>query len=401
MTNVILNGANGKMGQAVAALISESNDMRVIAGVDKAPDCIQNEFPVYCDMDRCSGADMIIDFSRPDALETNLAFAAERKLPIVIATTGFSAEEKQRISEASKIIPVFFAANMSLGVNLQMELSKSAAAFLGEGYDIEIVEKHHNQKVDAPSGTALAIADYINEAFTDKKAYVYGRHTKTEKRGREIGIHAVRGGTLSGEHSVMFIGTDEVIEINHSAQTRQIFALGALRAARFLSGKPAGLYNMNDIINECAVTNIYQDDGQAMITLADMPFSPCAIAGIFGDIARMNIRLDIISQTTPHDGKVSLSFSMPLSDIDGCTEVIKKHVNDGTKIITDTALSKLTIEGAGMQRQSGVAAALFSALADKDIGIHIITTSETKISFCVDSAKAHDAVAAVSEAFCL
>lgn len=401
MINVILNGANGKMGQAVCALISKTDDMRVVSGVDKVPDCIQNSFPVYMLIERCPSADMIIDFSRPDALTANLSFAVKQKLPIVIATTGFSAEEKRRIAEASKSIPVFLSANMSLGVNLQMELSKTAAAFLGEGYDIEIVEKHHNQKVDAPSGTALAIADYINEVFTDNKAYVYGRHTKTDRRGREIGIHAVRGGTLSGEHSVMFIGTDEVIEINHIAQTRQIFAIGAIRAARFLADKPAGLYNMNDLIHESAVTNIYQDDAQAVVTLADLPFSPKAIAEIFSDIAQKSIKLDIISQTSPDKGRASLSFSLPLSDIDKCVEVLNCHITKETRIITETALSKLTIEGEGMQRQSGVASRLFAALAKRDIEIHIITTSETKISFCVDSEKARDAVAAVSEEFCL
>jgi 4-hydroxy-tetrahydrodipicolinate reductase len=402
MINVILNGANGKMGQVIAGVIAKSNDIRVAAGVDKLPGSLQNCFPVYLNIDDCKeSADIIVDFSRPEALSANLAFAEKKGIPIVIATTGFSADEKSVIFEASRSIPVFFAANMSLGVNLQMELAKSAAAFLGEAYDIEIIEKHHNQKVDAPSGTAIAIAECINESFTNPKEYVYGRSSKTERRGREIGFHSVRGGTIPGDHSVLFIGTDEVIEINHSAQSRQIFAFGAVRAARFLYSKPAGLYNMSDIIAESAVTHIYQDDGQAMITLADFPFSPKDIAEVFNDIADKNVKLDIISQTSPHHGKVSLSFSMPLSDVNICKDVLKKHIKDDVKIITDTALSKLTVEGSGMQRQSGVASRLFGALADKDIGIYIITTSETKISFCVDSGKVKDAVSAVSTAFAL
>lgn len=402
MINVILNGANGKMGQVIAGVIAKADDIRVAAGVDKLPDCLQNNFPVYVNIGDCKeNADMIIDFSRPEALADNLAFAEKKGIPIVIATTGFSADEKRSIYEAARSIPVFFAANMSLGVNLQIELAKNAAAFLGEAYDIEIIEKHHNQKVDAPSGTALAIADSINESFTDPKEYVYGRSSKTERRGREIGFHSVRGGTIPGDHSVLFIGTDEVLEINHSAQSRQIFAFGAVRAARFLNGKPVGLYNMSDIIAESAVTHIYQDDGQAMITLAGFPFSPVDIAKVFNDIAEKNIKLDIISQTSPHHGKVNMSFSMPLSDVDVCKDVLKKHVKDDTKIITDTALSKLTVEGAGMQRQSGVASRLFGALAERDIGIYIITTSETKISFCVDSGKVKDAVSAVSAAFAL
>lgn len=402
MINVIINGANGKMGQVLAGIIAKTDDIKVAAGVDKFPDYQQNSFPVYLSLESCKeSADIIIDFSRPEALPANLSYAIEKHIPMVIATTGFSSEEKQQIYEASKYIPIFFAANMSLGVNLQMELAKSAAAFLGEAYDIEIIEKHHNQKVDSPSGTALAIADFINEAFADKKEYVYGRHSKTEKRAREIGIHAVRGGTVPGEHSVMFIGTDEIIEINHTAQSRHIFAFGAVRAARFIFGRSAGLYNMSDIIAESAVTHIYQDDGQAMATITHMPFSPSLIAQVFDDIAKKNIKIDIISQTSPHNGKVNLSFSMPAADISDCSELLQKYITDDTKISADTKLSKLTIEGPGMQRQSGVAARLFGSLAEKEIGIYIITTSETKISFCVDTAKAKDAVTAVSKAFSL
>lgn len=402
MLNVILNGANGKMGQAVAALAAKTDDIRVAAGVDKAASAIKNSFPVYSELDEVKeAADIIIDFSRPEALASNLNYALRRKLPLIIATTGLSPDEKAKVSEAAKHIPVFMSANMSLGVNLQMELSKVAAAFLGEAYDIEIIEKHHNQKVDSPSGTALAIADSINESFMQLKEYVFGRHSKTDKRGREIGIHAVRGGSITGEHSVLFIGSDEVLEISHCAQSRQIFAFGALRAARFMSAKPAGLYNMSDIINESAVTHIYSDGGQAMITMSDMPFSASAIADVFSDIAEKNIKIDIISQTSPRNGKVSLSFSMPHSDIKECASALKKHMYGDTKIITDESLTKLTVEGAGMQRQSGVAAKLFGALAEKEIGIYIITTSETKISFCVDSKKAKDAITVVSEAFSL
>jgi 4-hydroxy-tetrahydrodipicolinate reductase len=250
MINIIINGVNGKMGQVLALAASKTDDIRVAAGIDKVPDCVQNSFPVYMALNDCrEQADILIDFSRPDALLDNLLFAEEHKISVVIATTGFNEEEKKRINEASKCIPIFMAANMSLGVNLQMELAKNAAAFLGEAYDIEIIEKHHNQKVDSPSGTALAIADSINEAFTYPKDYVYGRHSKTERRGREIGIHAIRGGTLSGEHSVMFIGTDEVIEINHTALSRDVFGIGALKAAKYLYNKGPGLYGMNNIID--------------------------------------------------------------------------------------------------------------------------------------------------------
>ena len=251
MTRLIICGVNGKVGQVLADAADRTDGVEVVAGVDKFPDVIQNDFPVYRKIADCrEDAEIVIDFSRPEVLGEILAFVEEKQIPVVIATTGFSSKEKKRIAKAAKDVPVFFSANMSLGVNLQMNLAKKAAEFLGEDFDIEIVEKHHNQKVDAPSGTALAIAEYINEAFDDKKEFVNGRHTRTEKRGREIGLHAVRGGTITGDHTVMFIGEDEIIEINHFAQSKQIFANGALRAAAFVIGKPAGLYDMNDLIRD-------------------------------------------------------------------------------------------------------------------------------------------------------
>ena len=402
MTKIIISGANGKMGQVLKAAAATTDDMCVVAGIDKFPDTIKNSFTVFPTVFDCTEkADVIIDFSRPDALADNLSFAKQNGLSIVIATTGFNDEEKKMIKEASKDIPVFFSANMSLGVNLQMQLSKKAAAFLGESYDIEIVEKHHNQKEDAPSGTALAIADCINETFSEPKEYEFGRHTTTQKRGREIGLHAVRGGTISGEHCVLFIGTDEIIEINHIAQSKQIFAYGAIRAAKFIAGKPAGLYDMNDIIADSAVSNIYKDGGQAMVTITDFDFSPAAVAKVFDVIAEKGIKLDIISQTAPHNDQICLSFSMPRSDINACVEALKPYVTGAAEIIANDTLTKLTVEGAGMQRQSGVASRLFGALAEKNISIYIITTSETEISFCVDTNKAKDAISVVSEAFCL
>jgi 4-hydroxy-tetrahydrodipicolinate reductase len=322
-------------------------------------------------------------------------------MALIIATTGFSEEEKAQISETAEHMPVFMSANMSLGVSLQAELSKRAAECLGEAFDIEIIEQHHNQKVDAPSGTALTLAEAINEAFLDPKELLCGRCMRSQKRGREIGIHAVRGGTLAGEHSVLFLGPDEVLEIRHSAQSRQIFAYGALRAAQFMHGKPAGLYTMNDMISQSAITNIYKDDGQAMVTLSGMPASPSAIASVFEDVAAGGIKVDIISQTSPQDGILSLSFSLPREDLESCLRILKKFESGSTRVIATSSLSKLTVEGAGMQRQYGVASKLFGALAAKDIGIDIITTSETKISFCVHAASAAEAVNAVAEAFSL
>lgn len=402
MTSIIICGVNGKMGQTVARAVANTDDMFVSAGIDKMPDMITNDFPVYTDLSDCREiADVIIDFSRPDALDNNLRYALTHNIAIVIATTGFSAEEKVKIKNAATQIPVFFTANMSLGVNLQMELSRKAAAFLGEDCDIEIIEKHHNQKVDSPSGTAFAIAEAINGALMMPKPYVCGRNTRTEKRGREIGIHAIRGGTIAGEHSVLFIGTDEIVEIKHTAQSRQIFAFGALRAAAFVCAMPAGLYDMDDIIKQTAVTSVYKDDGQAMVTLLEIVFSPNTIANVFTDMANAGIKLDIISQTMPFDGKASVSFSLPRADLKNCLRVIAKYKKECKEIIETSSLSKLTVDGAGMQQQTGVAAKLFVALAQKNISIAIITTSETNISFCVETSKAVDAISVVAEAFCL
>jgi len=251
MVRLILCGVNGKMGQVIKDAVKKDDTFEIVAGVDKFPDACDNDFSVYEHADACNeAADVMIDFSRPDALADNLAYVREKGIAIVIATTGFTDEDREAITVASANAPVFFAANMSLGVNLQMQLAKAAAEFLGDAYDIEIVEKHHNQKVDAPSGTALAIAQHINGAFDDDKDFCYGRHTRTDKRGGEIGIHAVRGGTITGEHDVIFAGTDEVITISHSAQSKKIFATGALRAAAFMAGKPPGLYDMNDLIED-------------------------------------------------------------------------------------------------------------------------------------------------------
>lgn len=251
MINILLSGCNGKMGQVITRLAEQYDDLRITAGVDIS-DNIENAYPVFTDLKGCNTKiDVIIDFSNPAALESLMAYATDKKLPIIVATTGLSPIQKNILEKASKIIPVFSSANMSLGINLLIDLVKKAAKLLELNYDIEIIEKHHNQKLDAPSGTALAIADSINAVLEQKQEYVYDRHSRRKKRSKsEIGIHAVRGGTIVGEHSVIFAGNDEIIEINHSAMSKDIFGTGALRAARFLYGKKPGMYNMDDLISE-------------------------------------------------------------------------------------------------------------------------------------------------------
>ncbi len=245
---ILLCGCAGRMGHAVAAAAANASDCTVVAGVD--PRSAELAFPVYSDPADCKEtADVIIDFSSPAALDKELAFAVEKKLPVVIATTGLSDEQIAAVHAAAKEIPVFFSSNMSLGVSLVAALTKKAAAILGDSYDIEIVEMHHNQKLDAPSGTALMLADAARAGLSYEPQYTYDRHTHRQKRDpHEIGIAALRGGTVVGEHQVIFAGQDEIINLTHRAQSREIFATGALRAARFLAGKAAGLYTMEDLI---------------------------------------------------------------------------------------------------------------------------------------------------------
>lgn len=249
MINVIISGANGKMGKTVAGMISDMPDFAVCAGIDLNT-ASYGDFPIV-ESPRLlpEGGDVIIDFSNPGALLTLLPYAMEKKIPVVVCTTGLGAEHKSLMEAAAREIPVFFSANMSLGISLLTELCKKAVSVLGEGFDIEIIEKHHNRKLDAPSGTAMAIADAINDAAAGTKEYVYDRHSVRRPRGKqEVGIHAVRGGTIVGEHTVLFAGQDEVIEIKHSAGSRDIFAVGAIRAAAFLKDKPQGMYQMSDLV---------------------------------------------------------------------------------------------------------------------------------------------------------
>ena len=246
-----MSGCNGKMGQVITRLAEQNDELNIAAGFDIA-DNKKNPYPVHTHLGNCrESIDVIIDFSNPEAFGNLLDFAVSRKIPLVMATTGLSHSQIKNLEAAAKDIPVFFSANMSLGVNLVIELVKKAARILEENFDIEIVEKHHNQKLDAPSGTALALADAINSALSQKQEYIYDRHSRRRKRSKaEIGIHAVRGGTIVGDHSVIFAGNDEIIEINHMAMSKEIFGVGALRAAKFLYNKAPGLYNMNDLISE-------------------------------------------------------------------------------------------------------------------------------------------------------
>ena len=250
MTRIILSGALGKMGKAITACVDNSNDCKIVAGIDLAND--ESTFPIFKSFNDINvDADVIIDFSHPSVLDDLLNFAKEKKIPAVIATTGLNEQQIADIKIVSNDVPLFFSANMSIGVSLVSELAKKAAKVLQGSFDIEIVEAHHNQKIDAPSGTALMLADSISEALNEKPIYEFDRHSKRMKRTKnEIGIHAVRGGTIVGEHEIIFAGPDEVIKISHSAYSKQLFANGSVNAGLFLVGKEPGFYSMKDLVNE-------------------------------------------------------------------------------------------------------------------------------------------------------
>ncbi len=250
MTKVIMCGCNGHMGQVITGLCAADPEIEIVAGIDKY-DGIKNTYPVFANVADCDvKADAIIDFSNVSVINDLLTFSAKRQIPVVLCTTGLSEEQLALVETTSRQVAVLKSANMSLGINTLMDLLKKAAQILAPaGFDMEIVEKHHNQKLDAPSGTALALADSMRDALPEDYTYKYDRSSERVKRDKyEIGIQAVRGGNIVGEHEVFFCGPDEVIEFRHTAYSKGVFGKGAIEAAKFLAGKPAGLYNMADVI---------------------------------------------------------------------------------------------------------------------------------------------------------
>ncbi len=252
MIRIVISGCCGKMGKEVASLVQQREDCQVVGGIDRvASDAFP--FPVFSSPEEIGNmeVDVLIDFSHPSLLTPLLDLARDKKIPLVLCTTGYSQSQVKELEEASASIPIFYSRNMSLGINLLIELSKKAAQVLGADFDIEIIEKHHNQKIDAPSGTALMIADEISKILPASPKYVYDRHSRRAAREKnEIGLHSVRGGTIVGEHDVLFAGHHETITLSHSAQSKEVFAAGAVNAAVFLSGKKAGLYDMSHLLKE-------------------------------------------------------------------------------------------------------------------------------------------------------
>lgn len=402
MIHLIINGANGQMGKVIGEMARKLGDQyTVVAGVDRfppAPGVLP--YPVYPSFDECKEAcDVIVDFSLPDALSGVVSSAVSRKCALVVGTTGLQESHYQLLKQAGETIPVFTATNMSLGVNLQVDLIKRAAAILGESFDIEIIERHHNQKVDAPSGTAITLAKALRSQFPEGKEFVYDRHAVRQKRDkREIGISSVRGGTTVGEHEVLFFGEDEVLEITHKAQSKKIFAMGALRAAAFILGCTPRVYSMDEMIATGHSTiNIGTEPEQSIISLYKVPYSPVEIADIFTAIADSRINIDMISQTAPVDAHVDLSFTLPTRDLQRALQALRTC--SSVQIHTVSGMAKFSIEGAGMEHRPGIAAKMFRLLGEEGIRIKLVTTSETKISYCIEETNLKKAYDATLKAF--
>lgn len=251
MIKILLVGCNGRMGSVVTSVVAGRDDCDIVAGIDIDTAAL-NHYPVYRDFASFDGkADVIIDFSHPSSLPSLLEYAVTTKTPAVIATTGLTDADIAAVKEASKQAAMFFSYNMSLGINLLIGLVKKATALLGKDFDIEIIESHHNQKLDAPSGTAIMIGEAVRSVLDDGYEFEYDRHGISHKRGKkEIGMHSIRGGSIVGDHEVIFAGRDEIITLSHSARSKEIFAVGAVRAALFLQDKNNGMYGMTDMISD-------------------------------------------------------------------------------------------------------------------------------------------------------
>ena len=404
MIKILIFGCGGTMGRVLMNSVIASSDIEVAAGVDPFADKADFPFPVYATLGECdTEVDVIVDFSRPESLGDLLEGAVAKQLPVIIATTGYSSEDKQHIKEASEFIPLFHTANMSLGINLMSDLIQKTATVLGDQFDIEIIEKHHNLKKDAPSGTAYVLADALNQAFMNSKQYVFGRHTTTdERRVQDIGIHAVRGGTIVGEHQVIFAGTDEIFELKHAAHSKQVFTTGALQAVRFIVDKSPGYYSMKEMIGEqSAVTHMYTSDQDALITISNIPYDPVQIAAIFKIIGTHGINLDMISQTAPVQDKVNISFTLPRKHAEQTISLIDTFRDKLPDIQAEamTEVTKISVTGPGMDVQAGVAARVFEVMTKQGIGLKAVTTSETKISYVISQEDQNKAVEAIKAEF--
>lgn len=403
MIRILINGICGQMGKAIfEAAKNQSGLYSVVAGIDRvvAPGI---DVPIYTDCcDVKEEFDVLIDFSVPAALPDTLRLAQRCGTPIVVGTTALADKHLRLLEGAAKLIPVFQTGNMSLGVNLQMELIRHAKATLGEGFDVEIIERHHRRKVDAPSGTALMLAKCIQDETPNGTELVFGRHETNRRRSdEEVGIHSVRGGTVVGEHEVLFYGRDEVVEINHRAYSKQVFAVGALRAASYLMDKPNGLYNMQNVVTESNVaSHVTVSEDQAIINISSLPSDGKLVKKILGLIAEKDVFVDMISMNLQGGVNASLGISVQQKQLaDAINTLIPLRAEYGFELFTETGITKIVVAGPGMALRTGVAAELLGILEEASIPVRLITTSETKIEVCVNAARATRAVAEIRGRF--
>ena len=400
MIRIIIIGALGKMGQSVLdAIRTRSDEFTAVAGVDSGleSETLRQGLPVYPSIEDVEKeADVVIDFSRPEALRSLLSYCAGRGLVLITGTTGFSDAERALLDDYALSVPIFASGNMSLGVNLQLQLVKRAASILGDKFETEIIEKHHHFKVDSPSGTALMLADAISSQISGGLKYTYGRYTRTERRRPdELGIHSVRGGTIVGEHEALFIGEDEIVEVNHKAYSKRIFVQGALRAAQFMINKQPGLYNMQDIVLENdVVSHLYAEDDQCILKVTGI--SGCRdIRDAFCAIAKRGVFVDMISMSSPG----AMSFTVPMKHQFIAKDELEAFPWNGGKasVTLIPNITKVVVEGIGMEFRHGVAAEAFSALCEAGVELLMISTSETKISCAIDAENAARALNALAD----
>ena len=395
---IAVNGALGRMGREVIAQAAKDPAFTVVAGIDPGasanaelgcplrPDIAALDEPV----------DVIVDFSSPVALPALLRYATTRGTALVLGTTGYSASDKRKIEDAALLAPVFVSPNMSYGVAVLADLTRQAVKALG-GFDVEISEAHHRRKVDAPSGTALMLADVVASASPTPMPIVVdraGRHGARE--ADEIGITSLRGGTVAGQHTVGLYGDDEVIELSHTAVSHRVLAAGALRAAAFMAGKPAGYYTMGQLLAEQSlVTHVGLERDVAVLSLNAVSAEPHAVAGLFDAIKDVNV--DMISATTPLGGELDLAFSVPQAELAATVQALAEF--GGLKPRITEHLAKLTVEGEGMAITPGVAARLFDCLAKCGVSPFQVTTSETNITLAVETGHATRVIEAIRDEF--
>jgi len=403
MVNIIVNGALGQMGREIIAQANGDADVNVVAGLDPSASeaaATGLRFPLLNDIAALDDkADVLVDFSHPSALGGLLQYCTKTHTALVLGTTGYSAADKRLIEDTARVIPIFQSPNMSYGVAVLADLTRQATKALGSRFDVEIVETHHRRKMDAPSGTALMLADAVIATSADPMSVVLDRSDRHEPRQPgEVGVVARRGGTVAGAHTVGFYGDDEVIELSHTSLSRRIMAGGALRAAVYVAGKGPGLYTMTQLLAEQSlVTHIGLERDVAVLSLEAVSAEPDDMASLFGALKGINV--DMISATTPQGSGVDVAFSIPQADLAAAVRALADVTPNQLKPHVTEHLTKLTVEGEGMASSPGVTARVFACLAARGVSPRQVTTSETKITMAVEAAQAPGVVEAIRVEF--